>query len=89
MSTCRGIYQQIFKSALVLFSNFNNKLLRAIKFGEKTKVKKKKKKLLKVCKKSISFYRSLKSKEIKHLESKCKKYHFMFFMLESGYGSGK
>ena len=55
----------------------------------KKQSQKKIKNLLKVRKKGISFYRSLKSKEIKHLESKCKKYHFIFFMLESGYGSGK
>ena len=71
-----------------LVFKFQQQITSCDKIWRKNKSQKKKN-LLKVRKKGISFYRSLKSKEIKHLESKCKKYHFIFFMLESGYGSGK
>ena len=55
----------IYRKICVVFSNFNKKLIDRIKFGQKTIPGKKIGKKFE----SISFYHSLKSKEIKHFES--------------------
>ena len=59
----------IYRKLCVVFLNFNNKLIRGIKFGKK----KLPNKVWQKVRKSISFHHSLKSKEMKHLESKCLK----------------
>ena len=61
----------IYRKICVLFSNFNSKLIRGIKFRKKiTLINKIVKKNWFLPKKIIGFYHSLKSNEVKDLEPK-------------------
>ena len=66
-----SIIMNIYRKTYVVCSELNNKLIRGIKIGKINKIKKLPKNSWFLPNKIIGLHHSHKSKEMKHLESKC------------------